>query len=100
MDLMSDDLTAGVHVNTLRDRGVITGRVGDEEVALVRAGDRFYAVGAHGYSTPQASAAVSGQPLQGPVAWYGPIVMNTQVELRQAFEELEQSTFLKQEKRK
>jgi quercetin 2,3-dioxygenase len=37
----------------------------------------------------------SGQPLQEPVAWYGPIVMNTQQELRQAFEELEQGTFLK-----
>ena len=38
---------------------------------------------------------VSGQPLQEPVAWYGPIVMNTQTELRQAFEELERGTFLK-----
>src|SRR5262249_43974082 len=38
---------------------------------------------------------VSGRPLQEPVAWYGPIVMNTQAELRQAFEELEQGSFLK-----
>ena len=38
---------------------------------------------------------VSGKPLQEPVAWYGPIVMNTQQELRQAFEELEAGTFLK-----
>ena len=37
----------------------------------------------------------SGQPLQEPVAWYGPIVMNTQEQLRTAFEELEQGTFLK-----
>ena len=38
---------------------------------------------------------VSGKPLQEPVAWYGPIVMNTQEELRKAFEELQDGTFLK-----
>ncbi len=37
---------------------------------------------------------VSGKPLREPVAWYGPIVMNTQEQLRQAFEELERGTFL------
>jgi redox-sensitive bicupin YhaK (pirin superfamily) len=37
---------------------------------------------------------VSGKPLEEPVAWYGPIVMNTQEELRQAYEELRQGTFL------
>src|SRR4051794_38618680 len=38
---------------------------------------------------------VSGKPLEEPVAWYGPIVMNTQAQLREAFEELEAGTFLK-----
>jgi redox-sensitive bicupin YhaK (pirin superfamily) len=38
---------------------------------------------------------VSGEPLEEPVAWYGPIVMNTQEELRTAFEELQKGTFLK-----
>jgi redox-sensitive bicupin YhaK (pirin superfamily) len=38
---------------------------------------------------------VSGKPLEEPVAWYGPIVMNTQEQLRQAFSELENGTFLK-----
>ena len=37
---------------------------------------------------------VSGKPLEEPVAWHGPIVMNTQEQLRQAFQELEQGTFL------
>jgi redox-sensitive bicupin YhaK (pirin superfamily) len=37
---------------------------------------------------------VSGQPLEEPVAWHGPIVMNTQEQLRQAFEELQRGTFL------
>jgi len=40
---------------------------------------------------------VSGKPLEEPVAWYGPIVMNTQEELQQAFEELREGTFLKTE---
>jgi redox-sensitive bicupin YhaK (pirin superfamily) len=39
---------------------------------------------------------VSGKPLEEPVAWYGPIVMNTQEQLREAFSELEKGTFLKQ----
>jgi redox-sensitive bicupin YhaK (pirin superfamily) len=39
---------------------------------------------------------ISGRPLREPVAWYGPIVMNTQEQLRQAFAELDQGTFLKQ----
>jgi redox-sensitive bicupin YhaK (pirin superfamily) len=38
---------------------------------------------------------VSGKPIREPVAWYGPIVMNTQAELREAFEELESGTFLR-----
>ena len=38
---------------------------------------------------------VSGTPIQEPVAWRGPIVMNTNEELRQAFEEYRNGTFLK-----
>ena len=38
---------------------------------------------------------ISGRPLREPVAWYGPIVMNTQDELRMAFEEYREGTFLK-----
>jgi redox-sensitive bicupin YhaK (pirin superfamily) len=38
---------------------------------------------------------VSGKPFEEPVAWYGPIVMNTQEQLRQAFQELQEGTFLR-----
>ncbi len=41
---------------------------------------------------------VSGQPLKEPVAWRGPIVMNTQGELDKAFEELDSGTFIKTKK--
>ncbi len=38
---------------------------------------------------------VSGKPIGEPVAWYGPIVMNTEEELKVAFEEYRQGTFIK-----
>ena len=66
---------AGNHSLVLFDRG-------DEVV--VRAGDegiRFL--------------LVSGKPIEEPVAWYGPIVMNTRDELTQAVTELQNGTFIK-----
>jgi len=42
---------------------------------------------------------VSGKPLEEPVAWYGPIVMNTQEQLQEAFTELREGTFLKNTQR-
>ncbi len=38
---------------------------------------------------------VSGKPIEEPVAWYGPIVMNTQDQLREAMSELQTGTFIK-----
>jgi redox-sensitive bicupin YhaK (pirin superfamily) len=38
---------------------------------------------------------ISGKPLQEPVAWYGPIVMNSKAELQEAFAELKNGTFLR-----
>jgi len=49
--------------------------------------------------TPEKNAVrfllVSGRPIGEPVAWYGPIVMNTQEELKLAFEEYQNGTFIK-----
>src|SRR5256885_2917745 len=39
---------------------------------------------------------VSGKPIAEPVAWQGPIVMNTEAELRRAYAELRDGTFIKQ----
>jgi quercetin 2,3-dioxygenase len=38
---------------------------------------------------------VSGRPIEEPVAWYGPIVMNTEAELRQAMDDLRRGTFIR-----
>ncbi len=46
--------------------------------------------------TPVRFLLVSGKPLKEPVAWYGPIVMNTQEELKTAFQEFEAGSFIKQ----
>jgi redox-sensitive bicupin YhaK (pirin superfamily) len=40
---------------------------------------------------------VSGRPIEEPVAWYGPIVMNTQAELERAVSELRDGTFIKRQ---
>ena len=39
---------------------------------------------------------VSGKPIREPVAWHGPIVMNTQEELAQAFKELRNGSFIRE----
>ena len=41
---------------------------------------------------------ISGKPIGEPVAWYGPIVMNTDEELQEAFEEYRNGTFIKHKK--
>jgi hypothetical protein len=40
---------------------------------------------------------LSGKPIGEPVAWYGPIVMNTEEELKQAFREYREGTFIRTE---
>jgi redox-sensitive bicupin YhaK (pirin superfamily) len=38
---------------------------------------------------------ISGEPLREPVAWYGPIVMNSREDLQQAYDELRAGTFIR-----
>ena len=67
-------------------------RTGDRSLVLFDGGDEVTVrAGEQGIRF----LLVSGRPIEEPVAWYGPIVMNTQQELQQAFRELEQGTFLK-----
>jgi len=67
--------------------------VGDRSLVLFSAGDEVVVnAGEHGIRF----LLISGQPLQEPVAWYGPIVMNTQGELRQALAELQDGTFIRE----
>jgi quercetin 2,3-dioxygenase len=92
---------------TFRDasapRGVLTERVGSGSDVAYReeAGDRSMILFDSGDEiVVQAGEQgirfllVSGRPLEEPVAWYGPIVMNTQEELRDAYSQLRDGTFL------
>ena len=84
-------------------RGVLTERVGiDEEPTVRELGDRSLVLFDSGDEVVVQAGEqgvrfllVSGKPLREPVAWRGPIVMNTQQELMQAYGELRDGTFIK-----
>ena len=84
-------------------RGVLTQRVGiDEEPTVRELGDRSLVLFDSGDEVVVQAGEqgvrfllVSGKPLREPVAWRGPIVMNTQQELMQAYGELRDGTFIK-----
>ncbi len=93
---------AGKFGNASGPLPVRTDVVGSNQAPALEAGNRSLVVFDRGDEvTVQAGPEgirfllVSGKPLEEPVAWHGPIVMNTQAELRQAFSELEKGTFLK-----
>ncbi len=84
-------------------RGVLTEQPGPEQ-ALVReqTGNRSLVMFDRGDEVRVRAGddgirflLVSGRPLEEPVAWRGPIVMNTQQELRQAYDELRAGTFIR-----
>jgi redox-sensitive bicupin YhaK (pirin superfamily) len=66
--------------------------VGPESLVIFDDGDE---VAISTQDRPMRSLFASGKPIGEPVAWHGPIVMNTQEELRIAFEEYEKGTFIK-----
>jgi redox-sensitive bicupin YhaK (pirin superfamily) len=84
--------------------GVLTEKAVDERELLVReqTGNRSLVLFDTGDEVTVAAGPqgirfllVSGKPIEEPVAWYGPIVMNTQAELQQAVAELRDGTFIK-----
>jgi quercetin 2,3-dioxygenase len=66
--------------------------LGNYSVILFDDGDRIEMPAA---DAPTRFLLFSGRPLREPVAWQGPIVMNTQEELRTAFREFRAGTFIK-----
>ena len=65
---------------------------GDHSVVLFGDGARLVVTTS---GSPVRFLLVSGRPLKEPVAWQGPIVMNTQEELKTAFQEYRAGTFIK-----
>jgi hypothetical protein len=66
--------------------------VGPESLVIFEDGDEVAISTEDG---PVRALFVSGKPIGEPVAWHGPIVMNTQEELRIAFQEYENGSFIK-----
>jgi quercetin 2,3-dioxygenase len=95
---------SGVFRGASQPFGVLTEKAVDDGEVLIReqTGNRSLVVFDRGDEvTVQAGEQgirfllVSGKPIAEPVAWYGPIVMNTQAELQQAVSELRNGTFIK-----
>jgi redox-sensitive bicupin YhaK (pirin superfamily) len=69
-----------------------TGLIGPESLVLFDDGDQLMLTTA---DEAVRFLLVSGKPIREPVAWYGPIVMNSREELQTAFEEYRNGTFIK-----
>jgi hypothetical protein len=67
-------------------------RVSNRDLILFSDGDSIWA---KSFEKDFRFLFIAGKPIREPVAWRGPIVMNTQEELRQAFREYEDGTFIK-----
>jgi redox-sensitive bicupin YhaK (pirin superfamily) len=77
---------------TLDGETLVRERTGNRSLVLFDRGDEITVqAGENGVRF----LLVSGKPIEEPVAWYGPIVMNTQAELQQAVTELRNGTFIR-----
>jgi quercetin 2,3-dioxygenase len=74
------------------DEVLVREQTGNRSLVLFDTGDEVTVqAGEHGIRF----LLISGKPLEEPVAWYGPIVMNTQAELSQALADLRDGTFIR-----
>ena len=66
---MDTDLSAGLPITSLPDGGMVTGKVGDADVLLARAGNTFFAVGAHctHYHGALAEGLIVGETVRCPL---------------------------------
>jgi redox-sensitive bicupin YhaK (pirin superfamily) len=75
-----------------KDPSLMASMLGNRSLVLFDSGDEItVTAGEEGIRF----LLVSGRPLEEPVAWYGPIVMNTRAEIQQAYSELQKGTFIK-----
>jgi len=86
-DLYSYEVEGNGHNGSEHDR-----IIGNESLILFNDGEAVQVTTA---DDPVRFLLFSGKPIGEPIAWYGPIVMNHEGELREAFEELENGTFVK-----
>jgi len=71
---------------------VVRDAVGDRSLVVFGAGDE---IGVQAGDEGVRFLLISGRPLREPIAWYGPIVMNTDAEIRQALTDLKSGDFIK-----
>jgi redox-sensitive bicupin YhaK (pirin superfamily) len=92
---------SGVFRNASQPRGVLTEKdddtivreqIGNRSLVVFDSGDE---VTVHAGEQGIRFLLVSGKPIEEPVAWYGPIVMNTEEQLREAMSDLRRGTFIK-----
>lgn len=87
------NIDENVFIYIMRGEGIIEGKeVEIKSAILLTKGDEFSIKASE---NGMKLVFFSGKPLHEPIAWAGPVVMNTREELQQTFKELEEGTFIK-----